>query len=123
MNTPAWYVLGIPQGQPGSLTREVIWLQDPHILIVPPEPEPPFPGLGSWVTFSFDGMTPLPPGSMLVNDITFHCDGPGNVNMLLYETQDYVEWLLDDSQMIHQTPEPGTIVLLGLGAMLLKRSR
>jgi len=122
MNTPAWYVLGITEGEPGTLYGDP-WSGDPHILIYPPEPEPPFPGFSSWVMFSYDGMVPVPPGSMLVDNITFHCDGPGNVNMLLLGTEDFSSAWLAEAQMIHQTPEPGTIALLGLGAILLKRRR
>jgi hypothetical protein len=121
LNTPTWYVLGIIEGDPGSLDGGGVWPQDPHILIYPPEPEPPILGLSSWIMFSYDGLTPLPPG-MLLDGAVFHCDGPGNVIMRLYET-DFITIMLDDTQMIHQTPEPATIVLLGLGAMLLKRRR
>ena len=118
IDTPGWYVLGVPQGEPGTIYANDPWLH-PDLVI---GPELPFPGFSSWVIFSYESLSPIPPG-LLVDNITFHCDGPGNVNMLLLGTQDFADWVTLDSQAIRQTPEPATIALLGLGAMLLKRRR
>ena len=122
LDGPFWFVLGIPQGQPGLLTRENIEPQDPHILIAPPEEPPLYSGFSSWIEFSYEGLDPVPAG-LLINDITFHCTGKGNVDMLLVGTLYFDHWLIFDKQMIEQTPEPATIAMLGLGAMLLKRRR
>lgn len=54
---------------------------------------------------------------MLVNEIDFHCDGPGDVTIALVND----DGLVVDSQVIHQAPEPMTIALLGLGGLFLRR--
>lgn len=54
---------------------------------------------------------------MLVNEIDFHCDGPGDVTIALVND----DGLVVDSQVIHQVPEPMTIALLGLGGLFLRR--
>jgi hypothetical protein len=122
INTDAMFILGIPEGQPGTLLGDGIDPGNPHIMIASPEMEPVVPGFSSWIIFYADGLNPIPPG-LLLNNVTFRCDGPGNVNMLLIGTEDFSEWLQYDNQMIIQTPEPATIALLGLGAILLKRRR
>lgn len=123
LNTQSYYVLGVPVGDPGTLYGQPL-PGDPHVLIYPWEMEGmPFPGFSSYVTFSYDGLSPLPGLTLLVDNITFRCDGLGNVNLQLLETQDFADWVTLDSQAIRQIPEPGTIALLGLGMMLLKRRR
>ena len=82
------------------------------------------------------------PGSIIVNDIWFHCDGLGPVLLDLtllgltqyspYQTatgqpypgdwRDATEQDLGDL-IIHQTPEPITMALLGLGGLGLLRKR
>lgn len=58
---------------------------------------------------------------MLVRNIVFHCDGPGDVTLALVDENGQVL----DSQVIHQIPEPMTVALLGLGsfAMAMFRKR
>lgn len=58
-----------------------------------------------------------PIGSMLTIGMLFHCDGPGDVTFYAYD-QNY---LVVDTQVIHQTPEPATMVLLALGGLMLRR--
>ncbi len=121
-NVPAYYVLGITEGEPGLLIDDTIRIQSSGT-IYPPETEPPIPGLSSWIMFGFESLEPIPAG-ILLEGVVFRCEGPGNVNMLLYElSADFLAMGLADSRMIYQTPEPGTIALLGLGAILLKRRR
>jgi len=54
---------------------------------------------------------------MLMSDVNFHCDGPGDVTFALVNDDGEVL----DIQVIHQVPEPMTIILLGLGGLFLKR--
>jgi hypothetical protein len=114
-------LLGVPQGEPGSIA----WGQYPPIIqpyvSIIPGPEPPIPGFSSWIEFAvFPDISGAPAGTILIDGIDFHCEGPGNVHLTLLTTQDYVDWVVNDIQAISQ-PEPATIALLGLGAMLLKR--
>jgi hypothetical protein len=60
---------------------------------------------------------PLGPGVM-VDGIIFHCEHPSDVTIGLWN----IDGELMDMQVIHQ-PEPMTIVLLGLGGLLLRRRK
>jgi hypothetical protein len=53
----------------------------------------------------------------LIDLIRFHCDGPYDVEIALVNGDGEVE----DTQVIHQVPEPMTLMLLGLGGLFLKR--
>jgi hypothetical protein len=54
---------------------------------------------------------------MLVRSIVFHCDGPGDVTVAIVDEDGQVL----DTQVIHQIPEPITVVFLGLGGLFLRR--
>jgi hypothetical protein len=62
-------------------------------------------------------------------EILFHCEGPGDVVVSLYDIS--AAWsvatedggFLIDSVVIHQIPEPMTIALLGLGGLFLRRRK
>jgi hypothetical protein len=48
----------------------------------------------------------------------FHCTGLGDVSITLWE-----DYGMPDAILIHQVPEPATIMLLGLGGLLLRRRK
>ena len=55
-----------------------------------------------------------PISSMLAYGIDFHCEGPGDVTFFAYDQN----FTVVDTQVIHQTPEPATLGLLGMGGVL-----
>jgi len=63
------------------------------------------PGIGTWS----DGVA---------MDVVFHCTGLGDVNINLYDPSGYT---VIDSILVHQTPEPMTMLLLGLGGLFLRK--
>jgi hypothetical protein len=66
------------------------------------------------------GTDKAPLDGTLVDGIRLHCDGPGEVVVLLYD----FDGNLLDSQVIHQiVPEPMTLGLLGLGGLFLRRRK
>ncbi|MHC4423154.1 MAG: PEP-CTERM sorting domain-containing protein [Planctomycetota bacterium] len=54
--------------------------------------------------------------------IEFHCEALGDAVVNLYYT-DFVTPTLIDSVIIHQIPEPMTVLLLGLGGLFLRRRK
>jgi hypothetical protein len=63
---------------------------------------------------------PLIPDGKMVDLVDFHCDGPGTVTLILFDSGT-LEIL--DTQVIHQAPEPMTVALLGLGGLFLRRRK
>ena len=57
-----------------------------------------------------------PPAGLLIRDVLFHCDGPGDVTIAVVDE----DGLVQDTQVIHQVPEPMTLALLGLGGLALR---
>ena len=77
------------------------------------------PSMDIWGgNFSLPGLAQGGPG--VFGDVQFHCDGPGDVTILLLdEDQNEV-----DALTIHQViPEPATIALLCLGGLLLRKKK
>jgi len=68
----------------------------------------------SLITLANGVIPPAPLKDLLVDNILFHCDGLGNVTLSLV-SDDFAT--LYDTQDIQQIPEPGTILLLGVGSL------
>jgi hypothetical protein len=88
--------------------------------IVPPEGEE-----GIWGIAANTTIVPVDAGTMLADLIDFHClGGPGDVIISLYNAPDgSPPTTLFDSVIIHQIPEPASMLLLGLGGLLLRRRK
>ena len=90
------------------------WLADPGYTAG-------YPGITSTV---YPEMALAAPGNLpkgkLVDEIPFHCEGLGDVLLTLVSADLSTVY---DTQVIHQTPEPMTLGLLGLGGLGLLRRR
>jgi hypothetical protein len=58
-----------------------------------------------------------------IDGIEFHCVAEGDAIVALWTSPDFVAWTLEDSVVIHQIPEPMTVLLLGLGGLFLRRRK
>jgi len=68
-----------------------------------------------------DGTAEPPPLSgTLVDEIELHCIGFGDVLLSLVKADLSENY---DTQIIHQIPEPASMLLLGLGGLLLRRRK
>jgi hypothetical protein len=79
-----------------------------------------------WMLYAHSGVLPL--NGLLFDEITFHCDAPGDVMLTLVNIFDdgagSVVKTVYDTQIIHQAiPEPMTLGLLGLGGLFLRRRK
>jgi len=99
--------------------------------VYPDEPITIFPGAAPYLPAGEDGLfggisTFLPPGNGLIgtiyDGIIFHCEAEGDAVVNLYTT-DFVTPTLIDSVIIHQIPEPMTVLLLSFGGLFLRRRR
>jgi len=58
---------------------------------------------------------PLGPG-LLAGGMEIHCEGEGDIKLVAINPDTY---LVEDVQIVHQTPEPASIALLSLGGLVL----
>jgi len=64
----------------------------------------------------------IPANTKLFDGIVFHCEGIGDAIIQLYTVNVSTgQATLRDTVIIHQIPEPATLAILGLGALLLRR--
>ena len=77
-----------------------------------------------WVSQSWNPNTVTDPGGPegAIFLIDLHCEGPGDVIIELWDEREGFGAPVD-GLVIHQIPEPATIVLLGLGGLLLRRKK
>jgi len=59
------------------------------------------------------------PNGIVLDGLILHCLGEGDVILTLFDADLNVL----DSQIIHQIPEPASMLLLGLGGLLLRRRK
>jgi hypothetical protein len=79
---------------------------------------------GVWGMIALAVIPEIPAGATIFDLIDFHCEwGPNDVVVKLYSTADWVNANLEDSVIIHQVPEPASMLLLGLGGLLLRRRK
>jgi hypothetical protein len=96
---------------------------DPPYTDEEPEIIPP-PGLdGIWGVYT--ALSEIPAGTVLYDEIGFHCVSTGDVTLYLLDAPDgEPASTVFDTVVIHQIiPEPVTIALLGLGGLLVLRRR
>lgn len=68
--------------------------------------------------------TILPAGTVIFDGIEFHCNLENvDTDVILTLTEDFVDFQILDRVIVHQTPEPMTLGLLGLGGLGLIRRR
>ena len=113
LTTAGYYVLGLVG--PGSITEPTnvsgavnASLTDDAVTAAEYGVQNPFISMS--LTNSVDG---------LLYTSTFHCEGEGDVTLYAYDDN----FLVADTQVIHQVPEPATLALLGIGGFLLRKRR
>ena len=75
--------------------------------------------LNGWVFINADANPANLNGIGLLAEFEFHCDGLGDVTISYNDSN----LGLMDTLIIHQIPEPVTMVLLGLGGLFLRRRK
>ena len=92
-------------------------------------PEPPLSGIWGQLAHIPENFAPIPDGTTLIDQILFHCEGQGDAVVQLYAIVSgepfggQAAGTLMDQVIIHQVPEPATMLLLGLGGVLLRKKK
>jgi len=69
------------------------------------------------------GPTETGPAGVYFDDFVFHCVAQGDAVIRLVGTIDWESFVELDRVTIHQIPEPASMLLLGLGGLLLRRRK
>ena len=79
---------------------------------------------GIWGIAVNTNMTPVAAGTVLYDEIIFHCADAVDATIYLMDApEDIMASVVYDAVVIHQIPEPMTVALLGLGGLFLLRRR
>ena len=81
---------------------------------------------GIWASLTLAFVSIIPADTVLIDGIVFHCEQPGDVLIELIYDPAYPIYGVSpvlDSLIIHQIPEPMSVLLLGLGGLFLRRRR
>lgn len=82
----------------------------------------PPPGMEGVWGVAFTRENPVPADTTYYDGILFTCEGVGDTTIYLMDCPDSVQAsIIYDTVVIHQIPEPMTLLLLGLGAVMLRR--
>jgi len=87
-----------------------------------------FPGLegdedGPWGGIAGTPAGETAPAGVYFDYFDFECLAEGDSIVRLISTVDFDSYIVQDTVIIHQVPEPASMLLLGLGGLLLRRRK
>ena len=107
----------------GNYSALAAWTGNINVYIPPAIPEATGSIISSYYAFaknSYPRVGGIMPQAGTGFEFELHCEGPGDVLVTLWDLRDASA---ADTLLIHQIPEPMTMVLLGLGGLSLIRRR
>ncbi len=88
-----------------------------------PVPAAPAGENGIWGAIALATIPSISADTVIFDEILFHCEAEGDVTVTLLMGPAPGAWSPVDSVVIHQIPEPMTVLLLGLGGLFLRRRK